>query len=71
MKSLHNFMVIMKYRTIMLDGSLFISLSQFVAIPKKLFKSVSVRKSHLKLAQLLLPKTHTKYQKIKYLSLQL
>ena len=35
MKSLHNFMVIMKYGTIMLNDSLFMSSSQFVTIPWK------------------------------------
>ena len=37
MKSLHNFMVIMKYQTPILNGSLFISLSQFATIPLKAF----------------------------------
>ena len=38
----------MKYRTIMFNDSLFISLSQFVAIFKKLFKSMSIGSSNLK-----------------------
>ena len=37
---------------------------------KKLFKSVSVRKSNLKFCAVA-SKTYTKYQKIRYLSLQL
>ena len=45
MKSLHNFMGIMKYGRIMLNDNLFISLSHYL---KKLFKSVSVRKCNLK-----------------------
>ena len=44
MKSLHNFMVILKFWTIMFNESLFITLSQFVAIPYR----VSIRKSNLK-----------------------
>ena len=38
-------MAIMKYRTIMLNDSLFISLPQFVAI---LYKSVSIRENNLR-----------------------
>ena len=38
MKSLLNFMVIMKYQTTMFNNSLFISLSQFVAIPWNVFQ---------------------------------
>ena len=37
MKSFHNFMDIMRYRTIMFNDSLLILLSQFVAIPEKAF----------------------------------
>ena len=35
----------------MFNGSLFISLTQFVAIPEKLFQSVFMRKSNLKICK--------------------
>ena len=38
----------MKYGTVMFNESLFMSLSQFVAIPEKFFQSVSMRKINLK-----------------------
>ena len=38
---------------------------------KKPFKSVSVKKSNLEFCTALLPKTHSKYQKIRYMLLQL
>ena len=46
MKSLHNFIVILKYQ--MFNNSFSVLLSQFVTIGK-LFKSVSIRKSTLNL----------------------
>ena len=57
MKSLESFMVIMKYQTVMLNDRLFFSLSQYL---KKLFKSVSVKKSNLKFYTVASSKTDTK-----------
>ena len=49
---------------IMLNDSLFISLSQFSYYLKKLFKSVSVRKSNLKLCAVTSKKDSYQTQKI-------
>ena len=54
----------------MLDGSLFTSLSQFVAMSLETFK-VSQRKSIWNFAQSLPLKGYTKYQKVTYLSVPL
>ena len=66
MKSLRNFMVIIKYRKIILNDSLFILLSQFVAVPESFLSKFCKEKNLWNFTQSL--KSHAKYKEIKYLS---
>ena len=60
----------MNYGTIMFN-SLFISLSQFILIPEKVFKVSFYEKKHSEILHGSFYQRPTKYQKIRYLSLSL